>query len=248
MLNMRKGRFVARFADGQEDVNRALELRWRTFRGGVGDTCSDADTFDAICRHDLVEETRTGRLVAAFRLLPLRDGSEIAKSYSAQHYELSGLSGYGGPMVEMGRFCMDPECHDPDVLRVAWGAMTAFVDEEGVEMLFGCSSFMGTDAEAYLDAFAVLRERHIAPKRWLPKIKAPKVFRFARRLRGQTPDPRRAAIGMPPLLRTYLAMGGWVSDHAVIDHDLGTMHVFTGLEIGAVPPRRALALRGIAGA
>ena len=52
---------------------------------------------------------------------------------------------------------------------------------------------------------------------------------------------------MPPLLRTYLMMGGWVSDHAVMDRQLGTMHVFTGVEIKAIPPARARALRALAG-
>jgi L-ornithine Nalpha-acyltransferase len=59
------------------------------------------------------------------------------------------------------------------------------VDEEGVEMLFGCSSFHGTDAQGYLDAFAMLKERHLAPRRWLPRVKAPDVFRFARRILGR---------------------------------------------------------------
>ena len=115
----------------------------------------------------------------------------------------------------------------------------------GVELLFGCSSFLGTDATQHEDAFAMLLERHIAPKRWLPRVKAPEVFRFARLLRR--PDPRRAMAAMPPLLRTYLMMGGWVSDHAVMDRQLGTMHVFTGVEIKAIPPGRARALRQLAG-
>ena len=38
-------------------------------------------------------------------------------------------------------------------------------------------------------------------------------------------------LRMPPLLRTYLLMGGWVSDHAVVDRHMDTLHVFTGLEI-----------------
>jgi L-ornithine Nalpha-acyltransferase len=46
-------------------------------------------------------------------------------------------------------------------------------------------------------------------------------------------------LTMPPLLRSYLAMGGWVSDHAVVDRDLNTLHVFTGLEIRAIPEARA---------
>jgi L-ornithine Nalpha-acyltransferase len=51
---------------------------------------------------------------------------------------------------------------------------------------------------------------------------------------------------MPPLLKTYLMMGGWVSDHAVVDRDLGTMHVFTGVEISAIPPARKRLLRSVA--
>ena len=100
-------------------------------------------------------------------------------------------------------------------------------------------------ARGYLDAFAMLRDRHIAPPRWRPRVKAPDVFRFAARLRRK-PDLRAAMKKMPPLLRTYLMMGGWVSDHAVIDRDLGTLHVFTGLEIASVPAGRARLLRRLA--
>ncbi|MEO1611738.1 MAG: ornithine-acyl-ACP acyltransferase, partial [Pseudomonadota bacterium] len=58
-------------------------------------------------------------------------------------------------------------------------------------------------------------------------------------------DMKLANGRMPPLLRTYLMMGGWVSDHAVVDNDLNTLHVFTGLEIKRVPKARARLLRGV---
>jgi putative hemolysin len=254
MLALRKSRYMARFAESAEDLRRAQELRYLAFiagrgaaAGGARDAGRDADAFDALCRHVLVEDQRCGTLVCCFRFLPLKSGSAIGQSYSAQYYNLAALSRFDRPMVEMGRFCIHPGWRDPDILRVAWGAMTDHVDAAGVEMLFGCSSFHGTEAEAYLDAFAVLRERHLAPKRWLPRVKAPDVFRFARRLRQFRPDARRAMLAMPPLLRTYLLMGGWVSDHAVVDRDLNTLHVFTGLEIGAIPPARVRQLRGAAG-
>ncbi|MDJ0826598.1 MAG: GNAT family N-acyltransferase [Rhodobacter sp.] len=251
MLTLRKGRYAARLADGAADLAAAQRLRHRVFIAGTGaaarDAGKDADAFDAACAHVLVEETRTGRLVCCFRLLTLDGGAQIDRSYSAQYYELSALRGFSGRMVEMGRFCIDPDfARDPDILRVAWGAMARFVDDHGVEMLFGCASFAGTETQAYTDAFAMLKERHLAPKRWLPKVKAPDVFRFARRLRRK-PDTKRALLTMPPLLRSYLSMGGWVSDHAVVDRDLNTLHVFTGLEIKAIPPARARRLRGVAG-
>ncbi len=246
MQKDRSARYTARLAQGPEDIARAQSLRARAFLGHLDPEARDADDFDAICAHILIEDRREDRLVCCFRMLPLAAGREIGRSYSAQYYELSSLESFEGPMVEMGRFCIDPDCADPDILRVAWGAMTAYVDDNGVEMLFGCSSFKGTDAEAYLDAFAMLKERHLAPKRWLPRVKAPSVFRFAQKLRRK-PDAKRAMLGMPPLLRTYLMMGGWVSDHAVVDPAMNTLHVFTGVEIRAIPPARKRLLRAVAG-
>ena len=241
---LRKARYTARFAEIPADIRAAQDLRTLAFHG-TQDHALDADDFDGRCAHVLVEDQREGRLVCCFRILPLRGGAEISQSYAAQYYELSGLKDFEGPMVEMGRFCIHPDARDPDILRVAWGAMTTYVDREGVEMLFGCSSFHGTDAEIYLDAFAMLKERHIAPKRWRPRVKAPNVFRFAQKLRGK-PDVKQAMRRMPPLLRTYLLMGGWVSDHAVVDAQMNTLHVFTGLEIKAIPPARKRLLRAVA--
>lgn len=237
-------RYQARFSGDATDLLAAQRLRFKCFVGGEG---LDADAYDLRCQHVLVEDRATRRLVCCFRILPLENGSEIAGSYSAQFYELSALASYQNPMVEMGRFCIDPEFSDPNILRVAWGVMTTYVDEHNVGMLFGCSSFKGVKAEAYFDAFALLKDRHLAPSHWLPKVKAPSVFRFAARLRLRKPDLSLAMRAMPPLLRTYLMMGGWVSDHAVIDRHLNTLHVFTGVEVKSVPVSRVRALRALAG-
>ncbi|KMK67381.1 GNAT family N-acetyltransferase [Puniceibacterium sp. IMCC21224] len=243
LTDLRRGRYLARLAATPNDVEAAQALRHLAFHGQPG---LDCDSFDDACLHVLIEERTSGRLVCCFRFLPLADGSEIGRSYAAQYYELSALEIYVGPMVELGRFCVHPDVRDPDVLRVAWGAMTAYVDATGVELLFGCASFAGTEAAEYLDAFAMLKARHLAPKRWLPRVKAPDVFRFAARLRRK-PDVRKAMSRMPPLLRTYLMMGGWVSDHAVVDRSMNTLHVFTGVEIAAIPAARKRLLRAVAG-
>ena len=250
MQAMRKGRWLLRPAETAGDLRAAQALRWLCFLGRNADgpghppTGSDSDDLDDLCTHALVEDARTGQLVACFRLLNLSSGADIARSYSARHYDLTALSAFDAPMVELGRFCVHPDHSDPDILRLAWAALTAHVDQRGAKLLFGCSSFVGTASAVHEEAFAMLHERHVAPRCWLPRVKSPEVFRFARLLRR--PDPRRAMAAMPPLLRTYLLMGGWVSDHAVMDRQLGTMHVFTGLEIAAIPPARARALRALA--
>lgn len=241
------GNYSARSAETASDVIAAQRLRCRAFcPAGTDHGGRDEDQFDTICRQFLIKDRATEQLVATFRLLPFKSGAEIVRSYSAQFYDLEALAGFEKPMVEMGRFCIEPGVSHPDILRAAWGAVTQYVDREGVELLFGCSSFQGTNARVYADAFALLRDRHIAPRRLQPRVKAPSVFRFAQRLRRE-PDRKRALKTMPPLLRSYLSMGGWVSDHAVVDRDLDTLHVFTGLEICAIPKGRARVLRAVAG-
>lgn len=240
MIGLKRGRYRACQATTPQDIAAAQALRARCF--GLA---RDTDVFDSLCTHILIRRVSDDALVCCFRMMPL-SGSEISRSYSAQYYELGALAGFAGKMVEMGRFCIDPDLGDPDILRVAWGAMTVYVDANGVELLFGCSSFAGTETAEYLDAFAMLKARHLAPKRWLPRVKAPHVFRFAARLRRK-PDAKKAMVRMPPLLRTYLMMGGWVSDHAVVDDQMNTLHVFTGVEIGAIPAARKRLLRAVAG-
>lgn len=240
-----KGPLQARIATTPQDVEAARRLRALCFLGSSNEC--DQDALDACCTHILVEHSQSATLVCTFRMLVL-DATDIAQSYSAQYYELSQLEDFQGPVAELGRFCIHPQAsNDPDVLRVAWGAMTRFVDAEGIELLFGCSSFQGIDAAPYLDSFAVLKDRHLAPKRWLPRVKAPNVFRYAAALKRRKPDLKAAMRAMPPLLRTYLLMGGWVSDHAVVDTQMNTLHVFTGVEIKSIPHARKKLLRAVAG-
>ncbi len=234
------GRYLVRQAATQTEIADAQALRARCF--GL-DHALDHDDFDARSTHMLVIDSTDGALVCCYRLQVLEGGS-LAQSYAAQFYELSALAQYDGPMLELGRFCVAPERFDPDIVRAAWAALTDYVDRRDIKLLFGCSSFAGVETEGYLDAFAMLRARHLAPKRWLPRVKAPDVFRFAARLRRK-PDLRKAMLKMPPLLRTYLLMGGWVSDHAVVDRQMNTLHVFTGLEIGAIPENRKRLLRAL---
>ncbi|WP_323006960.1 GNAT family N-acetyltransferase [Pseudorhodobacter sp.] len=244
MLYLRKGRYLARTASGRADLNAAFALRGLCFGQGNG---ADTDSFDARCSHILIEDSQIPALVGYFRVLPLMAGADILHSYSAQFYDLSALTRFPGPMLEIGRFCLHPNHPDPDILRIAWGALTQWVDATGVRLLFGCSSFSGDAAEPHLEAFGLLHRKYRAPAQWAPKPKAPERFDFETGLASRSLNQPRAQADLPPLLRTYLLMGGWVSGHAVYDRQLHTMHVFTGVEIDAIPPARARLLRAVAG-
>lgn len=233
------GRFrLSLVPDGPQNV--ALALRGLCFRDGE----SDRDAFDPSCHHASVTGP-DGQTVAAFRLKVFAGPERADTSYSAAFYDLSRLSGHAGPALELGRFCLHPDWHDPDILRLSWAALTRIVDAHAVTLLFGCSSFAGIDPLVHRDAFAHLAGHHLAPPTLAPQRKAEAVD-YPALVANRAPDPKRAMASLPPLLRTYLAMGGWVSDHAVIDRDLNTLHVFTGVEIARIPPARARLLRALA--
>ena len=240
-----KGRYQSRIARSQSDIHAAQRLRHLAFAptGAGGDV--DADSFDASCTHVLVEEVATKRLVCCFRVLPMASGAEISRSYSAQFYDVSAFESYKAPMVEMGRFCVHPQVKDCDVIRVAWAAMARYVDEKNIKMLLGCVSFLGIDAGAYGHALALLQHKHLAPKSYTPLVKAYEIRRFCDHGVAGIYDHRQALRQLPPLLRSYLAMGGWVSDHAVVDRHMNTLHVFTGLEISSIPAKRQQLLRDL---
>lgn len=248
MILLHKGQYVARLAETAEDLRQAQELRFKCFfpdKFNIGVQGLDQDAYDSLCQHVLIEHCESAKVVCCFRLMHLENGRNIDQSYSAQYYELGKLRNLDSPVIEMGRFCIDPEHHDPDILRIAWAATTLYVDQAGASLLFGCSSFKGMRTEKYSDAFALLKERYLAPKNWMPKVKSQKVFRFAQHLRKK-PDMKQAMKVMPPLLKSYLLMGGWVSNHAVVDPKMNTLHVFTGLEVKAISASRKRLLRSIA--
>jgi putative hemolysin len=246
MQALTKGRYHLRIAQTAAELRAAQRLRAVAFHPDhpAQSELLDHDRFDALCQHILIEDLHDDALVGCFRIMDLPDGRTIGSSYAAQFYDLSALSTFAAPMIEIGRFCLHPARHDPDILRLAWAGLTRHVDAQGVQLMFGCSSFRGTDPARYQDAFAMLRDGHLAPPAWRPGIKAAQVVRFGTGPEHR-PDRRRGLQTMPPLLRSYLMMGGWVSDHAVIDTQMDTLHVFTGLEISAIPDARKTLLRAV---
>jgi putative hemolysin len=184
-----------------------------------------------------------GQIVACCRLLPVTCDT-LTTSYAAQHYDLSPLQAYEGAMIELGRFCVATPRLDPDVVRLMWAAITTYVDAHDVTLMFGCTSFAGIQPAAHSDALAVLRDHHVGPDCWRPGVKSREAVRFP----AHTPcraGQRKGLREMPSLLRSYLMMGGWVSDHAVVDRHMNTLHVFTAIETLSIPAIRKRLLRAL---
>ena len=243
MQPVQRGGMVARLAHGKADMARIMALRCTAFPRTHG---SEEDAQDALSAHVLVEAAGDERPLAYFRLMLFGWGAGLAQGYAARFYDVTPLAGYARPIAEIGRFCLAPGGVPPDVLRLAWGAMTRLVDEGKAGLMVGCTSFRGADWTLHRAALALLAEGHLGPPDHLPGQKAAEVVDYPA-LAGPVGDRRASLAGLPPLLRTYLGMGGWVSDHAVVDRELDTLHVFTCVEVDRVPAARASSLRAVAG-
>ncbi|TFL19661.1 GNAT family N-acetyltransferase [Jannaschia formosa] len=203
------------------EAGPALELRARVFRGGA----CDRDGFDARASHLIVE--RAGTALGAARL-SVQGPGEVLRGYTAGFYGLEAFARAFPRALEVGRVCLAPGCADPDVPRLLLGAMAQVVERERVGVLHGCTSFP-------IDAAPLSRlAGREAPAAWAPVRRA-----------AETRPLTGTAGTMPPLMRAWLGMGAVVSDHAVVDRDLGTVHVFTALPIAAIPPARARLLTGM---
>jgi len=229
-----KGRYGVKLAETPAEIEQCQRLRHLCFRKTIG---VDAEEIDAHCTHIMVAGP-TG-LVATCRVLVMN--RDFRLSYAAQRYDINHLNGHG-PFLELGRFCVLPDLLDSDILRLMWGALTKIVDDRGVKMLFGCASFDGTNPAEHAVALGLLARRFQPPKGWEIGHGSLKTFQLSKYAGVEG----NALAQMPALLRTYLSMGGWVSDHAVIDHDMDTIHVFCAVEIDKIPLARARALRSIA--
>ncbi len=229
--------FDVKVSNSVNDIRLAQTLRSKIFRNSKHNL--DKDDFDRICKHILIfDKKNNNKVICVFRVLILPNGNKIQTSYSAQFYDLEKLKKISEPLLELGRFCVDPEYSNPNILRVAWCILAKLINKHRVGFLFGCSSFPGVDASSYHEAFIFLRENHLAPKSLRPEIKSKNIFHYSREFSLRNVNKIAAIKSLPPLLRYYLTLGGWVSDHAVKDLDLNTLHVFTGLKIQSIPLRK----------
>jgi L-ornithine Nalpha-acyltransferase len=90
--------------------------------------------------------------------------------------------------------------------------------------MFGCASLPGIDPDALAVPLSYLRHHHLAP----PELRAravPERYIEMNRLPPDAYNRARALAAVPPLIKGYLRLGGFVGDGAVIDEQFNTTDV-----------------------
>jgi putative hemolysin len=126
--------------------------------------------------------------------------------------------------MELGRSCVHPDYRGRAAMQLLWRGIAAYVFLHRIDLMFGCASLPGTDPDAVAAELTYLHAYHLAPPEVRPRA-LPHRYVDMRRLDPATLDPRRVLARLPPLVKGYLRLGGFVGDGAVIDAQFNTIDV-----------------------
>jgi putative hemolysin len=243
-LNLRSGSLEVLLAPNAGYVDAAQALRYRVFYEEMAAVPSpemaakrrDFDPFDEVCEHLLVIDHNRGEgpqsVVATYRLLR-RENAGRYGYYSAAEYDISKLVAFPGEILELGRSCVDSAYRNRPTMQLMWRGISAYVFEHAIGIMFGCASLPGTDPDALAVPLSYLYHYHLAPEARRPRA-IPERYVDMNILPRDAIDVKRSLADLPPLIKGYLRLGGYVGDGAVIDHQFNTTDVCIVVETGRV--------------
>jgi len=230
------GGLIARLAGSDADIDAAQALRYRVFYAEGGAIPSvqnivrqrDFDAFDAACDHVLViSEERSdlpGGVVGTYRLLRRSVADRHDGFYTAGEYDISPLLRIEGEILELGRSCVEYDYRNRAAVQLLWQAIAAYVSLYDIRLMFGCASLPGDDPEELSEALAYLYHYHLAPEPLRPRAIASRHVEMAM-LPHNVLEGKKVLKTLPPLIKGYLRVGGFVGDGAVIDPQFNTVDV-----------------------
>jgi len=235
-VDLKIGDLEIRLAESDAEIAAAQALRYRVFyeemsaspTPEMAATRRDFDSFDPFCDHLIVIDSRKGSgaggIVATYRLMRRAGAERRGQFYSIDEYDISAIVAHPGEILELGRSCVDAAYRSKAVMQLLWKAISDYVFHFKIEIMFGCASFPGTDPAEHATTLSYLHHRHMAPPQFRPRA-VPSRYVSMNMLPIAEIDERRALASLPPLIKGYLRLGGFVGDGAVIDQQFGTVDV-----------------------
>ena len=231
------GDFEVRLAQTAAEIEAAQALRYRVFYEEMTAQASpemkalrrDFDPFDEVCDHLLVLDRRRGEgpegIVGTYRLIRRAAAAKMGRFYSSAEYDIQKMIDYPGEVLELGRSCIERDARNTATMQMLWRGIALYAYHYNIQVMFGCASLPGIDPEQHAQALSYLYHNHLAP----PEIRVralPSRYVNMDTLERGSYDPRKAMARVPPLIKGYLRLGGFVGDGAVIDHEFNSTDVF----------------------
>ena len=234
--DLRMGNLEVRLAESAAEIDAALALRYRVFYQAkaamptpeMSARRRDFDQYDDHCDHLLVIDHNLGAgaegVVGTYRLIRRPVAERIGAFYSSEEYDISPLLALPGEILELGRSCVDQNYRSRPGMQLLWRGIAAYIFHYDIALMFGCASLPGIDLTEHALTLSYLYYHHLAPPELRPRALPARHVDMQLMARDQI-DPRRAINDLPPLIKGYLRLGGYVGDGAVIDHQFNTTDV-----------------------
>ncbi|MDB5520579.1 MAG: ornithine-acyl[acyl carrier protein] N-acyltransferase [Tardiphaga sp.] len=256
----RIGPLEVRLAQHKSDIKRAQKLRYNVFYKhghAIADAATllarrDKDAFDKICDHLMVIDhdappTMRGHqpVVGTYRLLRQEMADAHHGFYSENEFDLAPMLArhHGLRFLELGRSCVLPAYRTKRTVELLWRGIWNYVRMNRIDVMIGCASLDGTDADRLALPLSYLHHYARAPEPWHAPAQPWRRVEM-NRLAKQAIDPRAALRALPPLVKGYLRVGAFIGDGAVIDHQFGTTDVLIVLPVSAIAARYSAHFEG----
>ena len=243
--------YTVKLAETEAETAAAHRLRYDVFveelggKGALVDHAARAerDRFDPFVDQMIVCNNITGQVIGVYRLLRQEQAEAAGQFYSASEYDLSALTHSGRRVLELGRSCLHRDHRGGAAMFHLWQGLSRYIAQHQIEILFGVASFHGTDVAQLAEPLSLLHHRHLAPQDL--RVRA---IGAGRHDMDQLPeaqiDRRAAMVAVPPLIKAYLRLGGFVGEGAYIDRSFNTTDVCLVLDTARINPRQARLYQG----
>ena len=228
-MNIRAGDLCVTLARTAEEVLAAQKLRYQYFSGADDPLAEgvDQDEYDLYCDHLLVKDLskpEQDQVVGTYRLIRQPAMETIGRFYSESEFDITAIKNFTGNLLELGRSCVKGEYRSRSVMQLLWRGITAYITHHRIGLMFGCASFHGVHPAEHAHAMAYLHHYHLAPLELRARaIGAHKVSLDM--MPKEQIEPKRAFMEVPPLIKGYLRLNGYIGDGAYIDNHCKTIDV-----------------------
>ena len=227
--------FTLKLAETPGELLAAQRLRYRVFvteLGASGPTVdhqrqTESDQFDSIYDHLLLidrkrDPARLDHVVGVYRLLRGEVAAAGPGFYSAAEYDLDPILKSGRNLLELGRSCVDNDVRGGVGVYLLWNALADFVQQYGIDVMFGVASYHGTDVAPIAQSLSYLHHNHLAPPE--SRVRA-RLYQPLDLIAPEKIDADLALAQTPSLIKAYLRLGGVIGDGGYIDRDFNTTDV-----------------------
>ncbi|MEO1194120.1 MAG: GNAT family N-acyltransferase [Pseudomonadota bacterium] len=234
-VDVQSGDLYIRLAETAEEIRHSQKLRYRVFCEEMAATPTleqrlekrEYDSFDAYCDHLLVfDRSKRGSeaVVGTYRLMRREQAARRGQFYTIDEYDIGPLLHYPGEILELGRSCVASDYRTGSTMQLLWRGIAEYVFFYNIDVMFGCASLPATDPNKLKDALSYLYHHHLAPPALRPRAVAERYVDMNLQP-ADSINVRLVRRVLPPLVRGYLHLGGFVGDGAVVDEDFGTTDV-----------------------